>query len=202
MADLSFSQAPRRSLLVPILLSVFVLALAGYLIWRFTPHRTADLSVTATTVFPVHLVFKGDTIVVGRDQVEDDVYVLVTVRLKNELRLPLFLKDFNGSLIPSDTLPLTTSAVQKADLATLYQTFPALEKLAAKQANPLYRETRVDPGQTVEGTVMLHFPVTPAVWDARQDATLTIDLYHQPSLTLTIPKTSVTAPPASAKRAS
>lgn len=202
MADLTFSQASRRNLLVPVLLAVTVLSLAAYLIWRFTPHRTADLSVTSTAVFPVHLVFKADTIVVGRDQVEDDVYILVTVRLKNELRLPLFLKDFNGSLIATDALPLTTSAVEKADLATLYQTFPALGKLAAQQLNPLYRETRVDPGQTVEGTVMLHFPVTPAVWDGRQDATLTIDLYHQPSLTLTIPKTSVAAQPATVKQAS
>ena len=202
MADLSFSQAPRRNLLAPILLSVLVLALAGYLIWRFTPHRTADLSVTSTAVFPVHLVFKGDTIVVGRDQVEDDVYVLVTVRLKNELRLPLFLKDFNGSLIHADTLPLTTSAVQKADIATLYQTFPALEKLAAKQAKPLDRETRIDPGQTVDGTVMLHFPITPDVWDTRQDATLTIDLYHQPSLTLTVPKSAAASQSATAKRTS
>ncbi len=192
MADLTFSQPARRNLLLPILLALAVLIAAIFVVLRLTPRSTADVTVTHVSVHPSHLVFKSNSIVLNSDQVQDDLYILTTVRISNHLRLPLFLKDFHASLIPSSTtgsLPVTTNAVEKPDLANLFLTLPALGRVAAAQAaQPLYRDTRIDPGQTVEGYLVLHFPGTPPLWDQRQDATLSIDLYHQPALTATIPK--------------
>lgn len=192
MADLTFSQPARRNLLLPVLIALLVLAAAIFLVLRLTPHTTADVAVTHSAVYPSHIIFKSNSIVLNSDQAQDDLYILTTLRITNHLRLPLFLKDFTASITPAaDTgaQPLTTSALEKPDLATLFTTFPALKKLAnAQAAQPLYRDTRIDPGQTAEGYVVLHVPGTQALWDSRADATLSVDLYHQAPLTVTIPK--------------
>ncbi len=198
MADLTFSQPARRNLLLPILLALAVLAAAIFAVLRFTPHSTADVVVTRTTVYPSHIVFKSNSIVLNSDQAQDDLYILTTLRITNHLRLPLFLKDFIATLIPSAQtggLPLTASAVEKPDLANLFATFPAIRKLADTQgAQPLYRETKIDPGQTAEGYIVLHFSGPQALWDHRENATISIDLYHQPSLTADIPNTTPAQP--------
>ncbi len=196
MADLTLSQPERRSFLVPVILALAVLGIAAFFLLRLTPHATADLAITRVDVFPAHTVFKSDSIVVGADPSQDDLYVLVTVRLTDHLRLPLFLKDITATLIPSDgSLQPSTSAVEHAQLPNLYTSFPAVRKLAASQTAPLLlRESRIDPNQTVEGFVILHFPVDAKVWSSRNDAVLTLDLYHQQSLSVTIPKSTPSLP--------
>jgi len=192
VADITFSQPARRNYLLPILIALAILAAATVAVLHYTPHSTADILVTRTALYPSHIVFKNNSIVLNSDNAQDDLYILVTLRITDHLKLPLFLKDFNATLIPSaDTggLPLTSSAIEKPDLANLSLAFPALKKLAdAQGAPPLYRDTRIDPGQTAEGYILLHFAGTQPLWDHRQDATVSVDLYHQPSLTATIPK--------------
>jgi len=43
---------------------------------------------------------------------------------------------------------------------------------------PLLRETVIDPGQSAEGMVILHFPITQSVWDHRRTTVLNVNLYH------------------------
>jgi len=198
VADLSFSQPARRNLAVPILLALFVLAAAALAVLHYTPHSTADVAVTHSTVYQSHLIFKSNSIVLNSNQAQDDLYVLTTLRLTNHLRLPLFLKDFRASFnpgSPAETNPLTTSAIEKPDLVNLFTTFPALKKTAdAQGVPPLYRETKIDPGQTTEGYIVLHFPGTRDLWDKRQNAIITLDLYHQPPLTADIPNLTPAQP--------
>ena len=198
MAELSFSQPARRNLAVPILLALAVLAAALFAVLHYTPHSTADVAVTRTDVYPSHIVFKSNSIVLNSDQAQDDLYILANLRLTNHLRLPLFLKDFRASFnpgSPAETTALTTSAIEKPDLVNLFTTFPALKKLAdAQGAKPLYRETRIEPGQSAEGYIVLHFPGTRDLWDKRQNATVAIDLYHQPPLTADIPNLTPAQP--------
>jgi hypothetical protein len=184
VSDLKFAQSARSNLLAPVLLAFLILGITLALAIRYTPHRTADLSITRTVVCPIHTVFKGDTIVVGHDQAQDDLYVLTTVHIKDDLRLPLFIKDITGTLSTADG-DETTSAVQKRDLDNLYVSFPALKPLASA---PLLRETQIAPGQSAEGMVLLHFTQPQTAWDQRKAATVTIDFYHQGPLTVTIPK--------------
>ena len=190
MADLTLSQPERRNLTVPILLALVLLCLTGFFLFRLTPRTTADVAVTHVEVYPAHTVFKSDSIVVGEDPSQDDLYAVVTLRITDRLRLPLFLKDFTATLIPSDgSLQPATSAVEHAQLENLYTSFPALRKLAAAQHTPpLLRESRIDPNQTVEGYIILHFPVTAQVWNTRTNAIITLDLYHQQSLSIEVPK--------------
>jgi hypothetical protein len=176
VSDLKFAQSARSNLLAPVLLAFLILGITLALAIRYTPHRTADLTITRTVVYPAHTVFKGDTIVVGHDSAQDDLYVLTTLRIDDRLHLPLFLKDFTGTLTTADGQELTTSATEKGDFANIYTSFPALKPLASE---PLLRETMINPGQSAEGMILLHFPVTQEVWEHRRTAYLNVDLYHQ-----------------------
>lgn len=186
MAEFSLSQPERRNYLVPILLVLAFAAAAFGLIYAFTPHRIAEVSVTHTAVLPTHSVFKSDSIMVGaQDQAQDDLYVAATVKIDDKLRLPIFIKDITANLTAADGGQVTASAAQKNDLPSIYTSFPKLKPLVSA---PLLRETEIQPGQSAEGMVLLHFSVPQSVWDQRSKATITIDTYHQGPLTVEIPK--------------
>lgn len=185
MPDLTFSQSERRNLFVPIGLAVIVLALASALLVRFTPHREPALAITHTSIWQEHTVYKSDSIMVGQDKAQDNLYVLATLRIEDPLKVPLFLKDFTGTLTKANGESLGTSAVEKLDLPALYETFPALKALASA---PLLRETDILPGQAMEGMVLLHYPVTQDEWNHRQTATLNVAFYHQGPQNIVIPR--------------
>ena len=180
----TFSQPARRNLLAPVLIAFVILGIVIALLLRYTPHRTADLTISRTAIYPAHLVFQSDSILVNRDTVQDELYVLATLRIEDRLNLPLFVKDFTATLTTADGEKLTTSAVEKPDLPNLYTTFPQIKALSSP---PLLRETLINPGQSAEGMVLLHFPVTQAVWDARRSATLNVVFYHQGAHSIRIP---------------
>lgn len=179
-----FAQPARRNLLAPVLVAFVIMGIAIALVVRYTPHTVADLTILRTAVYPTHTVFKSDTLVVGRDQVQDNLYVLTTLRVEDRLNLPIFLKDFTATLTTADGEELKTSAVEKQDIENLYTTFPALRPLSS---TPLLRETLIDPGHSAEGMILLHFPVTEDEWNRRRSAKLQIDLYHQGPISITIP---------------
>ncbi len=194
MADLTFSQPAKRNLAVPILIAVAVIIAATVATLRFTPHSTAEISVTKSAVHASHLVFKSESTIVGSDRSQDDLYVLVSLHIENRLRLPLFLKDFTASLTPAnpDGSPaedITSSAIEKTDVPNLYLSFPAVKALAAQQSSPLLlREITIEPGQSADGMVILHFPASLSTWDQRKSASVTIDFYHQQPIAVVIPK--------------
>jgi hypothetical protein len=185
--QLTFAQPVRRNLLAPVLIAFLLLGIVIALLIQLTPHKTADLAIIRTHVFPAHTVFKSDTTLVGSDPSQDDLYVLTTLRIDDRLHLPLFLMDFTATLTTSDGQEITTSATEKDDLATVYTSFPDIKPLATE---PLLRETMIAPGQSAEGMILLHFPVTKAVWDSRRTAVLNVDLYHQGKQGISIDRTS------------
>jgi hypothetical protein len=188
--ELTFAQPVRRNLLAPVLIAFLLLGIVIALLIRLTPRKTADLAITRAVVLPTHTVFKSDTTLIGHDQVEDDLYVLTTLRIDDRLHLPLFLKDFTATLTTSDGQELTTSATEQRDLNAVYTSFPALKSLVTE---PLLRETMIAPGQSAEGMILLHFPITKAVWDSRRTAVLNVDLYHQGKQTVLIEHTTEAA---------
>src|SRR5438309_2306766 len=138
VADLKFAQPARRNLLAPVLLAFLILGIVLALLLRFTPHRTADLSIVRTTIYPTHTVFKSDSIVVANQSAADDtLYVLTTLHIDDRLHLPLFLKDFTATLTTAEGEEVTTSAVEGPDLENVYTSFPGLRPLASQ---PLLRD--------------------------------------------------------------
>ena len=185
MSELNFGQPARRNLLAPVLIALLILGIAIALVLCFTPHSTAEVTILRRSIYPTHTVFKSESIIVGRDRSQDDLYAVVAVRVEDRLKLPLFIKDLTGTLITADGEEIETSAVQKQDLENLYTTFPALRPLAS---SPLLRETEIDSGKAAEGMVLLHFPVSEDVWNHRKSATLNIVTYHQGPVSIVIPQ--------------
>ena len=186
MSELTFSQSERRNFVGPILIALAVLGIAFAGIYLYMPPRVADLAVTHTAILPTHTVFKTDSRLVGaQDEVQDDLYVLATVRVDDRLHDPLFISDLTGTLTAQDDTVVTTSAFQKSDLDNLFVTFPALKPLASA---PLARESAIQPGDHAEGMVLIHFPVTEDVWKQRKSANVNIEFYHQGTFTVTLPK--------------
>jgi hypothetical protein len=174
---------------VPILVALVLLGVAGGLIYREFSKRVVIAAVTHTTLHPITVVYKrapqtGSFRVLATQQGESDLYVIPNVRIENHLTVPLFLKDFTITMTLADG-ELRTAAVEKNDLDIVYASFPEIKPL---MATPLLRETEVAPGQTVEGTVLAQFSIPQSTWDKRQSATVTVDFYHQDSMTLPIPK--------------
>jgi hypothetical protein len=191
VSEPKFAQPARRNLLAPVLLAFLILGIVLALLLRFTPHRTADLTITRTTIYPTHTVFKSESIVVANERAEDVLYVFTTLRIDDRLRLPLFLKDFTATLTTGEGEEITTSAVEKLDLDNVYTSFPGLKPLASE---PLLRDTMISPGQSAEGMILLHFPVTKEVWDHRRKAVLNVDLYHQGQQEILISRASEAVP--------
>ena len=188
---LTFAQSGRRSLATPIIIAIVVLVIIIGLLIFLSPPTTATLSIKNTAAYSATTEFKSEANEVGRGISQNDLYVLVNIHIEDHLKVPLFLKDFTASFDPSDSnvQPLTTSAIEKPEFSNLYTTFPALKSLVDEQGSPLlYRETQINPGQSTDGIIVLHFPIDQATWDSRKSATLTIALYHQPDATVEIPK--------------
>jgi hypothetical protein len=184
VTDLKFAQSTHRNLLAPVLIAFLLLGIAIALVIRYTPTRTVDLTISHTAVYPAHTVFKSDSIKVGSDRSQDDLYVLTTLRVDDPLHLPVILKDFTATLTTADDQQITTSAAEEKDLPNIYTSFPTIKSLASK---PLVRETLIAPGTSAEGMVLLHFPVTQQVWDHRKSAILNVDLYHEGDFSVSIP---------------
>ena len=189
VTDLSFAQAPRRNYTVPIVAALVVLSIAGGLLYRHMAKQIVLGTVTHTAVYPVHVRYKsqpqtGSFKIVDQGSGEQDLYIATTLRIENHLTVPLFLKDFTITLTTPDG-EISTIAIEKQDLNTVYTAFPDVKTL---MSNPLMRETDVPPGEAREGTLLVQFAIPQKVWDDRKSATITVDFYHQDSMTVAIPK--------------
>jgi hypothetical protein len=186
MAQLTFSQSERPSYLGPILGALAVLIAAAVGAWFYFPHHTADLTVIHTVAVPTHVEIETGSKEIGHQtEAQDNLYVLITLRIDDKLHDPLFINDMTATLTTPDDATVTTSAVEKNDLNNIYIAFPQVKPLATA---PLLRETTIPTGGSSEGMVMLHFPITHDVWNNRKSATLTVTFYHQGPVTVTIPK--------------
>jgi hypothetical protein len=181
----TFSQPARRSLLLPIIIALGALALAVAVAIHFFPATTVNIDHVHTDVLPTHTVYKSNSIVLGPDQSQDVLFVATTLRLDNQLRVPIFVDDFNLTLTNPDGAELTAKAVQKPDLENLQLSFPSLKPMVS---TPLLRETSIDPAKTAQGTIVFSIPIPKTMWEQRKSAVIKVDVYHQPSLYLTIPK--------------
>ena len=189
VADLTFAQPARRNFVAPILALALLLTAAAGLLYYKASKRIVAASVTHTIVHPVKVFYKAapqssSFRVLKVQEGESDLYLIPTVRIENHLDVPLFIKDFTVAF-EADDGPMHTSAIEKADYDAVYSSFPEIKPL---MPTPLLRETSITPGAAVEGSVLAQFAIPQSVWDARKSASVTIDFYHAPSITIPITK--------------
>lgn len=117
----------------------------------------------------------------------DQVYVFTQVRLTNQSKGPLFL----SSAMTNATLPDGIYSSYAAPAADYERVFLAYPNMPVPHGKALSLDTTIDPGQTVEGTIVSAYKLTRQQWDTRKDLSFTFAFRYQSNLVLA-PKTPVT----------
>lgn len=154
--------------IVPLLIAAAVVALlAGGYYWLGKPKPAA-----AGTIREVAAAEQPD---------HASVLVLVRVVVENRGEKPFWVRAMHAHLETGQG-KWDDDAASAVDHDRYYQAFP---ELAAHRAPALEVETKIPPGGTQEGTVIVSFPVTKQAFDQRKSLSVTVDAYDQPSLVLT-----------------
>ena len=159
-----------------------IIAIAAYVITGQKP-PPASGELIAVWAHPQHTVTPGFDAAGNPMPQEsyDRMLVFAQVRLHNQSDKPLFLYEIVTSATLADGIH-ASNAVPKGDYEHVFVAYP---ELAALHGNALSLDTTIDPGQTVEGTMVFHpFRVTKQEWDARKDLSFTFKFQYQPSLVL------------------
>jgi hypothetical protein len=110
----------------------------------------------------------------------DQVYVFTLVKLHNQSKEPLFLHNIMTNATLDDGIH-SSYAATAADYDRVYVAYPSMPVPHGKALSLI---TTIDPGQTVEGTIVSAFHLTKQQWDARKDLSFTFSFQYKPSLTI------------------
>jgi hypothetical protein len=109
------------------------------------------------------------------------VMVGLNVSLQNRSATTYWIKIIKVS-VDTPTGHFDDDAASAVDFARYFQAFPALKEHAQQ---PLVAETKIAPGASFSGTVVVSFPVTAADFANRKSLSLTIQPYDAIPLVLT-----------------
>lgn len=189
MSELSFGTEEKTSPLKTILIVVFCVLLGGGAFWYMNSRTITALSVPKVQLYAAHTqtaASPGSVHEVGQlGESQDDLYVVATLRIHNNISLPVYLNSIDATYTAPDDSVIDTKAPSHSDLLRLEQIFPDILPLMVK---PIDLNDGILPGATTEGTVLLHFSgLTAQTWKSRKSAVITLNFAHQPPETVTIP---------------
>jgi hypothetical protein len=109
---------------------------------------------------------------------KDSTLVAINAEVKNTSKEPVTIHEIHVELTPpasaADQSVLRDEAASAVDYERYFQAYPAL---AQNKMEPLRRETKIQPGETVQGTLIVGFPVNQQSFDDRKSLQLLITLY-------------------------
>jgi hypothetical protein len=107
---------------------------------------------------------------------QDVILVAVTMTLRNTAVKPLWIKTLKAQLTTDDGKTFDDEAASAVDLDRYYQAFPALKESSEAPFSP---ETKLSPGASQRGTIVVSFKVTREAFDRRRSLTIAIQPYDQ-----------------------
>ena len=116
----------------------------------------------------------------------DQMLVFADVKLHNQSKMPLFL----NSIAANVTLPQGIDTSYAASPSEYDRIFMAYGKIPVPHGPALAANATIQPGQTIEGTIVASFRMDKQQWDARKGLDFTFGFQYQPSLKLA-PQTAV-----------
>ena len=116
----------------------------------------------------------------------DQVFVFSLVKLHNQSDQPLYLRNAMVNTRLADGIH-SSYAASAADYDRVYLAYPSMP---VPHGKALSLQSTIDPGQTVEGTIVSAFRMSKAEWDAGKDLNVTFAFSYQPSVVLA-PKAAV-----------
>lgn len=109
------------------------------------------------------------------------ILVFTRVRLHNQSKIPLFMIHLYANATFSDGIH-TSYAASPTGYKRIFLAYP---ELAAWRDKPLPPDLTLEPGESVEGTFVTTFHVTPDEWKARKGLDFGVGFRYQPVITLT-----------------
>jgi hypothetical protein len=181
MAEMKLAVAKSRSRVPAVIVSVVILAIVSGTVYFFSPRRVAGSRVENVAVFAPHTVMKdsdGGMHVMGTGPVrEDDLYIVATISVTDEMRSPLVLDVPQAMMTTSSGMDKNAEVISARDLQRLEEVFPELKALIA---NPIADGDEVQAGQTLRGTVVLLFPsLDGEAWKTKKSAALTLRIRNE-----------------------
>jgi hypothetical protein len=119
----------------------------------------------------------------------DQVFVFALVKLHNQSDKPLFLHNIMTNATLQDGGIHSSYAATAGDYDRVYIAYPAMP---VPHGTALPLEMTLNPGQTVEGTIVSTFRLSKQDWDARKDLNFTFEFRYQPNLVITPQPSAVT----------
>jgi hypothetical protein len=107
---------------------------------------------------------------------QNSVLVALTFHLHNPGQKSLWVHGLQGKLVTA-TGEQSGDAVSAVDFDRYYQAFPALKQNAQPALAP---EDKLQPGQELQRTVIVSFPVTLDAFNQRRSVSVVIQPYDQP----------------------
>lgn len=120
----------------------------------------------------------------------DQVLVFTHVKLHNQSKNPIFLRQIMTNLTLADGSIRSSYAATHTDYERLFMAYPELRPLYGR---PLGSDPTLDPGATLEGDFVSSFRMTKEEFDARKGMNYNISFRYLPDLVLT-PTVAVTEP--------
>lgn len=157
-------------------------AIAGYILAGQKPPAVTG-EVLSVVAHPLHTEsggFDASGAVMAKEEF-DQVYVFTQVRLHNQSQAPMTLVN----MMTNATLPDGIHSSYAASASDYDRIFLAYPDIPVQHNKALPLDTTIEPGQTVEGTVVCAFKLTKPEWDARKDLSFTFSFRYQPNLVLT-----------------
>ena len=162
---------------------VVAIAIAVYVIAEQKP-PVATAEIVAVWAHPQHIETSGldASGAPMPKQIVDEVLVFAHVKLHSQVNHPLTLSNVLTNATLDDGIH-SSYAATRSDYDRIFIAYPDLTVPHGPGLSPL--DTTLNPGQTVEGTIVSAFKVSKQQWDARKKMDYTFAFRYQPKLVVT-----------------
>ncbi len=177
----------KRSLIIVLIATVIVVLVIGAYVYVDEKPPAAVGRIVKLDVTPIHTEMRvgaGAEGIQGGMDTYDQLLILAQVQIRNQSNIPLFLHDMWSNVTTSNGDEQRSLAANKSDFQSVFVAYPQVDSL---KQEPLLRNMTVQPGQTVEGLVIFHYPMTKDEWDASHGFAAVISFMHQKNLILPWP---------------
>lgn len=177
----------KRTLVIIVVATVIVALAIGAYVYVGQKPPVAAGQIVKLDVTPIHTETRVGTPgqgVQGGTETSDLLLILADVKISNQTNIPLFLHDMWSNLTTADDAQQRSLGAMKSEFQQVFVAYP---QLAPMKQPPLPRDITIQPGQSVEGLIVFHYPITKDQWDARHSFEAVISFLHQKDLVLPWP---------------
>jgi hypothetical protein len=188
--------ASERGLPAIFLVLIVALVLGGTLaVYLFSsrPAPTSSGSVLGYQAVPIHNVSARSIApgqmgtLEGSAETTDRILATVNVSIRNATDKIMYIKDAQVEVTPATGDAITDEGAPGSDYPRIFEAYPVLKNGALE---PVKVETKIAPGSTLQGTILVGFTMKKDVWDARKSLKAVINLYDHAPLVLDVPPAS------------